>query len=109
MHSNYYALTQETSNIEKEAQEVPCPQPCLLVKGEQMKELYLVIEKTVICKVPASAAPLALLSAYYCFNLHYTLGCNNLYSFFEVVFLGRKRPAKKTQLAYVLAQLSADC
>ena len=108
MHSIYYALTQETANIHKKAQGVPCPQPCLLVKGGQMEDIFLVIEKKVICKLPASAAPLALLSAFYCFNLHYTPGCNNLYSFFEVMFFGKKRPAKKTRLAYVLAQLS-DC
>ena len=65
MHLIYHALTQETANIHKEAREVPCPQPCLLVMGEQMKEIFLVIEKNVISKLSASTAPLALLSAFY--------------------------------------------
>ena len=50
-------------------------------------------------------APLALICALYVFNLHYTDGCANFYPLFEVLFLGRKVPPKRTELATFLVQV----
>ena len=66
--------------------------------------MFLVIEKK-LCKVPFCEAPLALLCAFYVFNLHYTDGCTNFYTLFEVLFLGKKVPPKKTKLAAFLGQI----
>ena len=72
-----------------------------------VKEAILVIEKTVISSFPPIKTVVVLISAFYVFNMHYTVGCNNLYSFFEVMFFEQKKPAKKTRLTGLIARLSS--
>ena len=66
--------------------------PCVIVtvKEQDVKDAFLVIEKNVICRIPYTDLPLALLAAFYTFNMHYPEGCNNIYSFFEAALLGKK-------------------
>lgn len=99
---------QDGENIKEAIQAVPTAQPCLLIKGklEKIEDAFLIIEKDVLTKIKPTDAPLVLLGAFYAFNMHYTEGCKNFYSFFETVFFNKNRPAKKTRLAAILAQLT---
>ena len=58
------------------------------------------------CKVPLAEIPLALLAAFFSFNMHYPQGCTNFYTFFECFFMGKKTPNKKTRLASILAHIA---
>ena len=83
-------------------------QPSVIVKGKlssNIKEAILVVEKKIICLFPAKDTTLLLISAFYVFNMHYTVGCTNLFSFFDVIFFKQKKPTKKTRLAAVIAKL----
>ena len=106
---SYNTTLQKTANMKKAAEEVPTSQPRVVVTvGEQsdMKDAFLVIEKKTICGIPDTDLLLALLAAFYTFNMHYPEGCNNIYSLFEAALLGKKHPVQKTCLAADLATLS---
>ena len=87
---------------------VPTAQPCIIVRGslDAIKEAVLIVEKQVIATISAKEVPLVLLSAFYAYNMHYTEGCTNLYTFFEIIFFKHKKPAKKTRLTALLASLA---
>ena len=53
---------------------------------------------------PPKELPLVLVSAFYAYNMHYTEGFTNLYTFLEVVFFNHKKPAKKTNLVLCTAE-----
>lgn len=94
--------------MKEAATKAPSPQPCLVVKGalHAVQEAALVVERQVIAPFPPKEAPLVLLSAFFSFNMHFTEGCTNFYTFLEVVFFKRKKPAKKTRLASIIARLT---
>ena len=48
-----------------------------------VKDCFLIVEKKVLSKCSARLAPLALLGAFYAFNMHYTEGCANFYTLLE--------------------------
>ena len=79
-------------------------QPCVIVEGELSSPLtaYLVVEKEVLCKISKDEAVTALMSAFYVFNMQYTPGCSNLYSFFEV-FFNTRLTGKKQRVGSVLS------
>ena len=99
---------QNGESVKEVLQQVPTAQPCVIVRGgfTAIKEAILVVEKKTITTFPPKELPLILLSAFYAYNMHYTEGCKNLYSFLEVVLLNRNKPTKQTRLSAVIAQLS---
>ena len=68
-----------------------------------MKDCFLIVEKKVLSKCSARLAPLALLGAFYAFNMHYTEGCANFYTLLEIFF--NKRPPGR--ISALVGQLSA--
>ena len=100
---------QEGDSIKDAVQGVPTAQPCIVVRGtlDVLKEVILVVEKKTVTTFQPKELPLILLGAFYAYNMHYTEGCKNLYSFFEVVFLDRSKPTKKTRLSAIVAKLSS--
>ena len=80
--------------------------PSLLVKPGRMEtfaaEVFLVVEKQVLMKIPAiEHCPLYLLSAYYVFNILYPKGLCSLYTLLEKLLLDKhkkKTPAIVTRL-----------
>ena len=79
--------------MKKAAEEVPTSQPCGVVAVQDhsdVKDAFLVIEKKIICKIPHADLPLALLAAFYVFNMHYPEGCNNIYFFLRLHSWGRR-------------------
>ena len=58
--------------------------------------MFLVAEKKLICAIDTlTEAPIALLAAYYVYNMSYPLGLNTFYTFLEYVILDNK-PKKMT-------------
>ena len=88
--------------------EIPVPQPTVIIRGRlaAIKDCYLVVEKTILCKVESTNALLVLLAAFYVFNMHYTPGFSNLPTFLEVFLLDTKVP-RKTRLGQFLSQMRA--
>ena len=82
-----YLFLQESGTVETAAKGITVAQPCILIKGRlsALQETYLVVEKDILCAIPPKEAVTALMSAFYAFNIQYTPGCSNLYSFFESV------------------------
>ncbi len=72
------------------------------------KDAFLVADKMVLSKSKVTNIHVALVAAYYVFNIHYTPGCSNFFSFLETYLLGHKAP-RKTRLGNFLAQLKCDC
>jgi len=72
----------------KDAVGVPTAQPCIVVRGtlNAIKVTVLVVERKAMTTFPPIDTPLVPLGAFYAYNMHYTAGCKNFYSFFEVVF-----------------------
>lgn len=102
-----FCCTQETTNPRDASAEMCTAQPCIVVRGlmESPKDAFLVVEKKPLCKVPLQQLPLALIAAFYSFNMHYPQGCTNFYTFFEWLVLGKKVPNKRTRLSSVLARI----
>jgi hypothetical protein len=51
-------------------------------------QAFLVVDKHIVCEVADLLdIPYMLMAAFFVFNIHYTQGCNNFYSFMEVVTL----------------------
>ena len=107
-NNDLFFVAQEGDSIMEAVEAVPTAQPCIVVRGrlDGIKDTVLVVERKAVTTFPPCEAPLLLLGAFYCYNMHYTEGCKNLYSFFEVVFLKRNKPSKKTRLTAILAKLS---
>ena len=86
------------------------PQPSILIRGSisKPKDAFLVIEKSVICKIKEGCQwiPLILLASYYVFNIHYPVGVVNFYKFIECIVLQFKPPKERTRLNNLLMQLS---
>lgn len=90
------------------ASKVPTPQPCVVLQGSfgQVQRAVLVVEKKLVAPFSPKDTPLVLISTFFAFNMHYTEGCTNYFTFFEVIFFKCKKPAKKTRLASLLARLT---
>ena len=90
-------VLQDTTTPKDAGAEMCTAQPCVVVRGslEDMKDAFLVVENKVLCKIPLGEVALALISAFYVFNMHYPHGCYNFYTFIECMFMGKKTPSKK--------------
>ena len=63
--------------------------PYLLLIGdlkETIEQVFLVTDCSIITEVKQDDSPLVLLSSYFVYNICYPKGCNNLFSFLEVMF-----------------------
>ena len=86
---------------------VPTPQPCLLVvcKNGDVKNCYIVIEKNVLCSVNIDIAIILLFACFFAFNMEYTSGCTNLFTFLKHLFLETKIPNRRTQISSFISEL----
>ena len=101
------SFLQETETPKLATQQMTVTQPCIIVLGtlENVASTFLVVEKEIHCQVPPKEIAVAIQSAFWAFNMEYTPGCCNIFTFFEVAFLNGKIRGKKTRLSHVLAQL----
>ena len=113
MHPSLYM--QDAENVKEVIQAVSTGQPCFVIKGiklEAIEDALLIMEKDAVTKLHGSLRFILgsfytyiYTGSFYTFNMHYTKGCKNFYSFFETVFC-TKKASKKTKLAAILAQLT---
>ena len=90
---------QESFDVSNAAAWANGPQPQLISNCTLC--CLVVEEQLVLGKVPPSEAALALLGAYYIFNIEYPKGLQNLGTFLEIVLLDkvpRKVPPKVSNL-----------
>lgn len=87
---------------------VSSPQPCLIAccVGGEVKQCYVVIEKKILCSVNIDVAVLVTFCSFFVFNMHYTSGCTNLYTFFEYLFLDTCVPKRKPRISSFISQLN---
>ena len=64
-------------------------EPYIILSGEIRKptQLMLVIDSQIICDIQKDDVALALMSAYFVFNICYVPGCNNVFKFLESTLL----------------------
>ena len=75
------------------ADDICHPAPSLILTGSQ---IFLVAEKKIVCTIDKFVeAPIALLAAYYVYNMSYPLGLHTFYTYLEYVILDKK-PKKMT-------------
>ena len=89
-------IFQESLSVNAAVSDVGETAPTLLVKENfegQVKEVFLVSENELLCKIPPQKSPLYLLAGFYVFNMKYSKGLVSLYTFLEI-FLLNKRPTK---------------
>lgn len=75
--------------------------------GKDMLQAYLVVDNHIVDEVPITDLPLALMAAYFVFNICYPKGCNNFYSFLEVVVLGYSPEKASPTVKYFLTKINA--
>lgn len=107
---NNINLLQDNTQLQTKQpnKDLPVPQPLIVIKGspKEPKEAFLFVDRVVLTKVPLQKITLALMAGFYVFNIHYTVGCSNLFTFLETYFLSYK-PPKKTRLSNFLSQISS--
>lgn len=88
--------------------DIPVPQPLMVVRGslQHPKDVYLAADKVLICKVEIDHIPVALMAAFYTFNVQYTPGLANFFTFMETYLLDIN-PPKLTRISNFLAQLNS--
>ncbi len=87
--SGYQFLAQEGDSVKDAVVKVPTAQPCIIVRGA-LDEMLL--KKPLISTIPPKESLLVPVSAFYAYNMHYTEGCTNLYTFYQVIFFKSKKP-----------------
>ena len=86
------------------------PQPCVIMRSnsqdfQNITNVFLVIEKDIYCEIPASEVAVALMCAFYVFNIQYTPGCSNIFTFLEFAFLKKKIKSRKQKIGNLMSQL----
>ena len=97
-------LQNTVSSIEEAA-------PSLIVLGQlgEVKEVFLVAESQIICKINPNEAPILLLGAFYAFNMAYPKGLETMYTFLEHIQLSKKLSKMSTLLCNFITTLKTDC
>ena len=107
--NNFLTNIQENADLSTMAYNAIIPHPCVLIRGSMSdpKDAFLVIEKSIICKITnCKWIPLLLLASYYIFNIHYPTGLVNFYTFMECIILQFKPSKDRTRINNLLIQLS---
>ena len=62
------------------AEQMTTMQPCLVVFGDltAISDVYIIAEKTVVCRVSVDKAVVSLLAVFYVFNMQYPAGLNSV-------------------------------
>lgn len=82
-------------------------EPYVLVHGsyKDPKQSFLITDRRVVCEVDIKDVPLALMSAFFVYNICYTKGCDNVYAFLEHSVLGLSHKKLSPSVDHFLAAL----
>ena len=98
-------LLQGDSNLTTAAKQNSNITPYILSCDEE--ELYLIVDKIVVCEIPNYLdVPFVLMSAYFVFNICYPRGCNNLFSFMEILTLNYPSEKASPTVKHFLSSLA---
>lgn len=81
----------------------------MLVTGnitDAKKQIFLITDNEVITEITTIPPPLALLAAYYTYNIQYPKGCLNFYSLIEVLFIKKARTSVTASVKHILCDLA---
>lgn len=82
-------------------------EPYVAIIGEETVEAYLVVDKHIIDKFSIIDIPFALMAAFFVYNICYPKGCNNFYTFLEIVVLKFSLEKASPSVKYLLAKINA--
>ena len=106
-HKCYIVYSQATIDTDTVADDMANPAPSIIFNGSQM---FMAAEKNLICTLDQCvAAPIALLAAYYVYNMSYPLGLNTFYAFLEYVLLDKKPKKMATCFSHFITYSSNIC
>lgn len=82
-------------------------EPYVLVLGsfKLPKQAFLIVDDEVVSEIEIQDIPLALLSSFSVFNICYTKGCNNVYTFLERALLNLYHKEVPPSIDHFLAAL----
>lgn len=85
------------------------PAPTLLIVGQlgSVKETFIVAETQLVCKVKPHEAPLALLAAFYCYNMSYPKGLETFYMFLDYIILDKRPKKMSSTLTHFITVVSS--
>lgn len=107
-HEAIVFFAPENANVKATGKELKAPQPCVIIRGcmSNPKDAFLAAEKSVLCRISrVQELGLILLASFYVFNMHYTHGFANFFTFLECILLDQKAPKEKTRIGHLMAQL----
>ena len=94
---------QEDADVGEESKTLLLPQPIALVRGElKTPEMLLFLLSQSLCRAPLENLPYILLCSFYAFNVQYSNGCTNFYSFLEYIFLNLLKEVNYNTLSPLL-------
>lgn len=76
-------------------------------ENEDDNTAYLVVDSIVVDNIRTEDIPFCVLSAYYVFNICYPKGCNNFFSFLEIVILNYSSEKAPPSVKHILAALAS--
>lgn len=98
---------QGATNLETIVQDKKQAEPFVIITGDLScpDQAFLVVDCVIIGTVDITKIPLALLSAYFVFNICYVKGCTNVFSFLEVLLLNASVDKVTTAVKHFLTAL----
>ena len=69
-------------------------------------QAYLVVDKNVVDEVSIIDIPFILMSAFFVYNICYPKGCNNFYSFLEIVVLNHSAENASPTVKHLLSKIN---
>ena len=72
----------------------------------KLEQCYLIIEKQVLSKIRTSIdAVVVLFATFFAFNVHYPVGCTNVYTVLEAILLEKTHVGRRPRVSAYLSQL----
>ena len=76
---------QGSSQMEDIIQRNAKQSPYLLITSFPARQVFLIVDKPVVCECSVEDVPVMLMSAFFSFNICYTPGCHNYFAFLECI------------------------
>ena len=99
-----------SSDVEHGIQQKNQNEPYLLCCGSfaNPDQIFLVIDREVVCEIEPNHSVFALLSGFFVFNVQYTTGCSLLFSFLESLLNIQIKQTRQPSVALFMASLASQ-
>lgn len=78
----------------------------VITLDEDAFQAYLIVDKDVVDEVSIIDIPFILMSAFFVYNICYPKGCNNFYTFLEIVVLKYSAEKASPTVKHLLSKIS---